>query len=204
MKLFSLHKILPADELLSANGVAMRNLIRNKWTLMVSVSLIGFLLDTLTKNMAAAHLPPGHQVNILGQYLSFVLVFNKAAIFGLDPRHLIAWFPLNGFFSIFSVLAMILLIVYYASLKNTDWVLFWGLSLIMPGAMGNFFDRTVYASRGVVDFIRLGISADISWFIFNFADMYITFGVALILLSMILEGRKKEAVAPSGSSPQVP
>jgi signal peptidase II len=182
--------------------VDMRNLVKNKWTLIFLVSVIGFALDLLTKNFAAAHLPAGHQVNVLGQYLSFVLVFNKAAIFGLDPRHLMVWFPLNGFFSIFSVIAMILLIVYYASIKNTYWLLFWGLSLIMPGAMGNFFDRTVYASRGVVDFIRLGISADISWFIFNFADMYITFGVALILLSMIFESKRLKTNAnPAVSSP---
>jgi signal peptidase II len=169
----------------------MKNLLKNKWTLMVLVTAIGFTLDLVTKNLAATHLAAGRQVNIVGELLSFLLVFNKAAIFGLDPRHLVAWFPLNGFFSIFSVVAMILLVIYYASLKKPDWVLFWGLSLIMPGALGNFFDRTIYSSRGVVDFIRLGISPEIYWPIFNCADMYITFGVGLILLSMLLEGKKK-------------
>jgi lipoprotein signal peptidase len=33
----------------------------------------------------------------------------------------------------------------------------------MPGALGNLLDRIVRAEKGVVDFIRVGISEEIYW-----------------------------------------
>jgi signal peptidase II len=166
------------------------------------VSVVGTFLDIFTKFLAAKLLVVGQQIEILGQLFGFILVFNKAAVWGIDPRHWLPWFPLNGFFMIFSSLAVIILIIYYASIKQKDWFLLWGLSLIMPGALGNFIDRVMFIKRGVVDFIRLGISEQVYWPIFNFADMYITFGVGFILLSIMLEGKVKKDGALQ-QSPQV-
>jgi len=59
----------------------------------------------------------------------------------------------------------------------------------------------------VVDFIRLGISERIYWPIFNMADVYITFGVAFILLSFLREELRRKATAgkqpPASESPRV-
>ena len=171
----------------------MGNAIKNKWVLLISVAGTGTFLDLYTKHLASTHLIEGMQVPIAGRFFSFLLCFNKAALFGLDPRHLIPWFPLNGFFYVFSSIAVVVLIAYYASIKKTDWPLYWGLALILPGAFGNLFDRALNVHRGVVDFLRLGVSDTLYWPIFNFADMYVTFGVAIILIGVLREGRKTEA-----------
>lgn len=70
------------------------------------------------------------------------------------------------------------------------------LSLILGGALGNVIDR---ATRGyVVDFIDFYWG---SWHFaaFNVADSAITIGAGLLILDMLLEGRRgKQAAAAKG------
>jgi len=158
----------------------------------VLTTTAGLCLDIGTKMAAAANLTPGRQVPVVGDYVSFLLVFNRNAIFGLDPRRLAPWLPLNAVFYVFSVIAMVILIVYFSRIPVGDRLMRWGLALIMPGALGNFWDRALYPKRGVVDFIRLGISPEIYWPIFNCADAYVTVGVALILFCVYRDERARK------------
>ena len=52
-------------------------------------------------------------------------------------------------------------------------------SIIVGGALGNFYDRILY--KAVPDFIDLHYN-NYHWFIFNFADLFITFGIIGYLL----------------------
>ncbi len=164
--------------------------IEKKWLLFVIVTVVGFSLDMFTKQLAVTHLRVGMPVNVIGPYAQFLLVFNKAAIWGFDPRTLVPWFPLNGFFTVFTAVAAVVIVLYYVTLKKSDVLMQWGISLVMPGALGNLWDRVMHARLGVVDFVRLGISDNIYWAIFNMADAYVTIGVALMLLNFVLEGRR--------------
>ena len=56
----------------------------------------------------------------------------------------------------------------------------YALSMIFGGALGNLFDRIFY--KAVPDFIDLHIN-NFHWFIFNIADIFITIGVFLMILS---------------------
>ena len=55
-------------------------------------------------------------------------------------------------------------------------------SMIFGGALGNIFDRLYYSA--VIDFIDIHVN-NIHWFIFNFADIFITVGVILLIVSEI-------------------
>ncbi|HUI93119.1 MAG TPA: signal peptidase II [Chitinivibrionales bacterium] len=173
--------------------------IEKKWHLFIAVTIAGVAFDWFTKYLAATHLRVGVPVNVIGHYAQFLLIFNKAAIWGIDPRTIIPWFPLNGFFYIFNIVAMAIIIVYYRTLKPSDKLMQWGLALIMPGALGNLFDRLVHAKTGVVDFIRLGISDRLYWAIFNCADIYVTFGVAIMLWYFLFVEKKQKAAATQPS-----
>jgi len=59
-----------------------------------------------------------------------------------------------------------------------------GEMLVLVGGTSNFLDRLIYG--GVVDFIQLSYGRW-SFPIFNFADMYIVLGVALMIYSTIYE-----------------
>ena len=177
-------------------GDTVKLSIENKWYLFLAITIAGVTLDWFTKYLAATHLRVGVPVNVIGHYAQFLLVFNKAAIWGFDPRAMLPWFPLNGFFFIFNGIAMIVIIAYFRTLKPSDRLMQWGIALIMPGALGNLFDRVVHGKIGVVDFIRLGISDRLYWAIFNCADIYVTFGVAIMLwYFLFVEKKQKAAVA---------
>jgi signal peptidase II len=167
--------------------------IEKKWYLFIAITIAGVALDWFTKYLAVTHLRVGVPVNVIGHYAQFLLVFNKAAIWGIDPRAIFPWFPLNGFFYVFNGIAMIVIILYFKTLKPSDRLMQWGIALIMPGALGNILDRVVHAKIGVVDFIRLGISDRLYWAIFNCADIYVTFGVAIMLWYFLFEEKKQKA-----------
>lgn len=175
-----------------------------KWVFFWVVSAVGVTLDLFTKFLADTRLPLGRPVDIVGEKVQLLLVHNKAAVFGLDPRHLIPGFPLNLVFLIFSVLAVIILLVYYHRLPSGERLTRWGIALIMPGALGNMFDRVMHPQRGVVDFLKVGISEEVYWPIFNFADIYVTVGVGLVLLVFVREemsrGRHNEAASSPARS----
>ena len=63
------------------------------------------------------------------------------------------------------------------------------VALILGGSLGNLFDRMYYYA--VPDFIDFHIG-EFHWFVFNVADIFITFGImGLIILELII--KKKES-----------
>lgn len=65
------------------------------------------------------------------------------------------------------------------------------LSLILGGALGNVIDRV---TRGhVVDFVDF-YWGDWHFAAFNVADMAISVGTALLILDMLLDGRRRAAL----------
>ncbi len=178
---------------------------RHPWVFLIVVTVVGFVLDIATKRWAVAGLEPREQVRLIGNVLSLVLVYNTGGVFGLDPRELMPWLPLNPFFYVFNVIAIGIVLFYYRMVRGKDMLAQWGLALILPGALGNAADRVLHPARGVVDFIMvdLGVWPADPWPIFNFADIYVTVGVGIIIASIIrdeIRARKGDAAeneAPS-------
>jgi signal peptidase II len=61
------------------------------------------------------------------------------------------------------------------------------LGLILGGALGNLYDRFIH--EGVVDYVAWHCGFDFA--VFNYADVMIDLGVAIILLLSFLEYRKE-------------
>ena len=158
-----------------------------KWVLFISVTTVGLFTDWFTKLIVSTRLEVARPIDIIGENLQLFLVYNRGMIFGINPRNLIPWFPVDLFFYVFTTIAVILLIVYYANLPDKNVLTKIGITIVMPGALGNLLDRILWPGRGVVDFIKVGISNDIYWPIWNLADAYITVGVLLILLQIMQE-----------------
>jgi signal peptidase II len=167
---------------------------KHRWWLLVTVAAIGFFIDWWTKYLAVKHLSCYEPYRCIGDWLELVLIYNKAAIFGLDPRHVIPGFPVTLFFTVFHVLAVIVLTVYYRYLKDHDLLMRWALAVILPGALGNLFDRIMHPAAGVVDFIKvdLRIWPFNPWPVFNMADAFVTIGVGLLVVSFVLEDMKRK------------
>ncbi|KMQ50514.1 Lipoprotein signal peptidase [Chitinispirillum alkaliphilum] len=182
----------------------MGKLLKHKWLVLVIVTVVGFFIDWYTKYLADTRLTMGVPVPVIGDYLQMLLVYNRGALFGFNPQRWLPWFPVNQFFLVFSCFAIVLLLFYYRSLKKHEVLFHWGLILILPGAFGNMFDRIMHPQKGVVDFIRVGISDTLYWPIFNMADVYVTVGVGLIFLGSILDARKQKSENAIVSSEREP
>jgi signal peptidase II len=65
---------------------------------------------------------------------------------------------------------------------------------VSAGALGNMLDR-IKSSRGVVDFIDLGVGSA-RFYTFNVADVAITFG-AVLLAWILWQDDRKQSRAPA-------
>ena len=65
----------------------------------------------------------------------------------------------------------------------------YSIILILGGALGNLFDRIYYSA--VPDFIDLHFQG-FHWFVFNVADIFITFGVICLILDELFIKKKYE------------
>ena len=108
----------------------------------------------------------------INPYLNFIIIWNKGIAFGLLESG-------NFFYNMISIIIFLVIIVIcyliYKSNKKYEVICY---SLVVSGALGNFMDRIYY--KAVPDFIDLHYN-DFHWFTFNVADIFITFGILLLL-----------------------
>ena len=113
----------------------------------------------------------------LNDYINFDLVWNRGIGFGL----LASDSPMIYNFITFLIGAVILaLLCLVINSKTLDKLIF---SIIIGGALGNFYDRLIY--KAVPDFIDLHYN-NFHWFVFNLADIFISLGIFFLLLDGFL------------------
>ena len=135
--------------------------------------LLLITLDLISKLMAEQYLEFGQSVPLI-PILDFFLVYNSGIAFSiLDINNKLLSFGL-------SILG-VLIVGYLNSLYRVQESSIYQVTfiLIISGAMGNILDRLV---DGVVtDFLYLHIG-NMSFFVFNLADAFISIGAALFFI----------------------
>lgn len=108
----------------------------------------------------------------INDFLNFELIWNPGVGFGLLSinNHFI-YNAITGFIGII----IVLLVYFFLNSKSSEKAIY---SMIIGGALGNFYDRIIY--KAVPDFIDLHYN-NFHWFTFNFADIFITIGVILYI-----------------------
>ena len=91
------------------------------------------------------------------------------------------------------IIVIINVIIVYFIIKAKDYKKFFFL-IILGGSLGNLFDRIYYSA--VPDFIDINYNG-FHWFVFNFADIFISLGIICLIGSELffnknLEGNKNE------------
>ena len=144
----------------------------------------GFLVtDIVTKWWAVKALAPAHMRHaVFGDWMTFTLLYNPGAAFGL---HLGDWS--RWIFTALTVGAVIILTRMYRGTAEGDRVKLIALGMILGGACGNLIDR-LRSSQGVVDFIDVGIG-DMRWPTFNVADIGVSCGALLLAYVLWREDR---------------
>jgi len=75
---------------------------------------------------------------------------------------------------------LVVIFIIYLLLNSKEILEYWGLFIIICGAMANIIDRSI--NGYVIDFIYFHIN-NFYWPAFNFADISITFGVFILIFS---------------------
>jgi signal peptidase II len=174
----------PAEPIDADTDAEPRAPRRRLFWFIIALGVVVLLVDQLTKLWAVTSLTDNVNVPILGQLLSFQLVYNEGAAFSTG----------TGFTWIFTIVAgVVAVFVVWVSwrVRSRSWAL--GLGLVLGGATTHFGDRLFRApgfGRGhVVDFINYN-----GYFIGNVADIAIVVGVIILLITM-LRGTPMNGVA---------
>ncbi len=143
---------------------------------MKRIILISFLifLDLLVKKVIFEYVDL-HKFIYVTSFLDITHIHNFGVSFGLfagiiSPLILVL------------ISSLVVIFLFYLMIISKDSLEKMGLVVIIAGAMGNIIDRLF--NGYVIDFIYFHYK-DFYWPAFNFADIYITIGIIMILLSII-------------------
>jgi len=138
------------------------------------------VLDFISKKIVFDNISLNNFIAIL-PILDLTHIHNYGVSFGLFSGVISSWM-------IILITSTITIVIIYLMIQASNKVEKWGLTLIIAGAISNIFDRAI--NNYVIDFIYLHYK-DFYWPAFNFADIYITFGVLMIIFQIINELKKK-------------
>ena len=110
----------------------------------------------------------------VNNFINFDLIWNSGIGFGFLKSVNTAIYNSITFF-----IGTVIAGLFYFSLKSKTFEKY-TFGIIIGGALGNFYDRIIYKS--VPDFIDLHYN-NFHWFTFNVADIFISIGIILFLLS---------------------
>ena len=163
----------------------MINIINKKIIIYFLITLFIFTLDRISKIYVINIAETYGKVDIyLNQFINIILVWNTGIGFGLLS------FEKQFIYNLITlIIVLVNLVILYLGVKASN---FKGLIffVILGGSLGNLFDRLYYSA--VPDFIDLNYN-DFHWFIFNVADIFISFGI-LCLIFVELFYNKKEKI----------
>jgi signal peptidase II len=144
-----------------------------------------FALDRITKRLVETRLSAEDTLKVIPGFFDIVYSRNRGVAFGIFNDSAFQWRTL------------LLVVASLAAVVVVSWILrrpagldrctFWGLTLVLGGALGNVYDRIV--SGQVTDFLLFYIG-DYQWPAFNLADSAIVVGSGLLLIDLVRPGRK--------------
>ena len=152
--------------------------LKNLRTILIFVLLI--LLDLVSKYLVFNYIDLYQFIKIT-PFFDITHIHNFGVSFGLFSG------TISSTYLIIIGLLVVFLIIYLL-VNAQDKLEQWGLFIIICGALANIIDR--YINGYVIDFIYLHIN-QYYWPAFNFADIYISIGIIMILLNVLRKIKKQ-------------
>ncbi len=159
-----------------------------KFSLFFIVALAWFALDVASKTYANSYDRGDVFAGPFGGLFQFKLTYNTGA----------AWSMFSGSTLLLGLIAVVVLIVLLFLMaifsRHVTWIEAFSLGLVFAGGIGNALDR--FTLGYVVDFIQ---TLFISFPTFNVADIGITCGVVLFLISFLYRTFKQDSEEKEGN-----
>jgi len=144
-------------------------------------------LDQISKGIVREQVVPGSRTELIGSQLQLMNVENSGAFLSLgsDSNPTVKLI----FLLILPVIVLGIVLYYVLTNKALDNLSIIGLSCIAGGGIANLYDRFLYGS--VTDFLYIDLGGVFKTGIFNMADLSVTTGMILLLLSSFLNRPSK-------------
>ena len=136
------------------------------------------LLDLLTKFLVQYNLPLNKSIKI-NEFSDLVYVQNFGGSLGVFSGYVSHWI-------LIFIASVVILMIYILSMKSNKKFEKLAYFIIIIGALSNVIDRSI--NTFVVDFILLHYK-NYYWPAFNLADIYITIGIIMLLVSFFIESK---------------
>ena len=150
------------------------NKIFKNYYLETVIILIIFFLDRISKLYVIHQDKLNFNSEIYSsKFLNIHLIWNEGIAFGLFS------FNEDYLYNFLTFLILMVIIFIIFMIRKSDLLRKYSLLLVLGGALGNFFDRLIY--KAVPDFIDFHVG-NFHWFIFNVADIFITFGIFFMII----------------------
>ncbi len=150
------------------------------YILAIIISVLTLLADQYTKYFISSNFRLGEGTNFLKGFIDIVYIHNTGGAWGL----------LSGSTYILLGLTCVIiafLIVYFVKYGRKSKLLFWAISLVISGGLGNMIDR-VFRGGKVVDFLHFEFYPTFP--VFNVADIGVVVGAGLLILYFVLDTLK--------------
>jgi len=156
-----------------------------KW-IFVIIGLLAF--DQLSKYIVSTN---NMNVALIEDVLHITYVRNHGLVFGFFQG---ATATHTFLLALFALIALAVFGTLFYRNDFSDRRTFWyalALSLLIAGTLGNAIDRLFQPDHGVIDFIDFKGFGDLWTYIFNFADVYLNVGLALLFIDVFFLEKKR-------------
>ena len=150
-----------------------------RYILISTIVSVSIALDQFSKVWVRSNFENYSEKNLIGEFFTLIKVENTGAFLGMGSE--LSEIPRILLLIVLPVVVLISITVYTYIEKTLDKISIIGFSLIIGGGIANIFDRIVYGS--VTDFLYINLGGVFKTGIFNIADLSVTTGMILILIS---------------------
>lgn len=165
--------------------------LRNKIIVISVLFVVILALDLVTKYVFDGMFEVNEGVTAIPYLFNIVIVHNMGAAWGIFSGNQVGLI-------ILSLAILIIFIWYFVKEERKSWLLSISIAFLVAGCVGNLFDRIVFGY--VRDFIQFAFWQ--SFPVFNFADVFLTVGVILFIIDLIIllcKKPKNQRVQDSGT-----
>ena len=148
-----------------------------------NITAIILIIDQIIKIIIRSNLNEYQEIKIIKNFFSITLLKNTGAAFSILKNSTLLLI-------IISVLFILLISKYIKKEeKNLTKLDVYSYGIILGGIFGNLLDRIIH--KGVIDYLSFRF---FSYYfpVFNFADICITVGIALLIISTIVNEKKQD------------
>lgn len=140
-------------------------------------SIFLLLADQYTKYFISTNMELFDRREFINGFIDITYIHNTGGAWGIFSG--LTWFLLS-----LTVIVMIICITLLFKVATKSRLLFWAISLVMAGGLGNMIDR-IFRDGSVVDFLHFEFWPTFP--VFNIADIGVVVGAGLLILYFVID-----------------